>query len=134
MLRLEIYYSVVTYFCTQHTIHVIWTDLYLYVYNMYVCLCVCIYLQQRVSGVLSNSPYILVLDCDMYCNDPTVARKAMCFHLDPNITHSLAFVQFPQIFRNISKDDIYASQLRSIFKVCYRCMTHANSYSLGLSF
>ncbi|KAK1592739.1 hypothetical protein Q3G72_029545 [Acer saccharum] len=69
----------------------------------------------RVSGVMSNSPYILVLDCDMYCNDPTSAKQAMCFHLDPNISPSLAFVLFPQRFRNISKSDIYDSSIRSIF-------------------
>ncbi|KAB1219131.1 Cellulose synthase-like protein E6 [Morella rubra] len=72
---------------------------------------------QRVSGLISNSPYILALDCDMYCNDPTSARQAMCFHLDSNISHSLSFVQFPQRFQNISKTDIYDSQLRSQFSL-----------------
>ncbi|KAA8527738.1 hypothetical protein F0562_035393 [Nyssa sinensis] len=71
----------------------------------------------RVSGVISNAPYILMLDCDMYSNDPTSARQAMCFHLDPKISPSLAFVQFPQKFHNISKNDIYDSQARSIFMV-----------------
>ncbi|XVF28661.1 hypothetical protein REPUB_Repub15cG0049500 [Reevesia pubescens] len=71
----------------------------------------------RVSAMMSNSPYILVLDCDMYCNDPTSARQAMCYYFDPQISHSLAFVQFPQTFRNISKDDIYDSQIRSVFKI-----------------
>ncbi|KAL3506069.1 hypothetical protein ACH5RR_031451 [Cinchona calisaya] len=66
----------------------------------------------RVSSMLSNSPYILVLDCDMYCNDPSSARQAMCFHLDSS---KLAFVQFPQKFHNISDKDIYDSQLRFIF-------------------
>ncbi|KAM1439325.1 hypothetical protein EV2_013104 [Malus domestica] len=69
----------------------------------------------RVSGVISNSPYILGLDCDMYCNDASSARQAMCFHLDPKISPSLAFVQFPHKFHNISINDIYDSQLRSIF-------------------
>ncbi|BFG14071.1 hypothetical protein CerSpe_003450 [Prunus speciosa] len=69
----------------------------------------------RVSGVISNSPYILGLDCDMHCHDPSSARQAMCFHLDPKISPSLAFVQFPQKFHNISNNDIYDSQLRSIF-------------------
>ncbi|CAK7327209.1 unnamed protein product [Dovyalis caffra] len=73
----------------------------------------------RVSGVISNSPYLLVLDCDMYCNDPTSARQAMCFHFDPNISSSLAFVQFPQRFHNISKHDIYDSQLRSAFGILW---------------
>ncbi|KAM0972298.1 hypothetical protein ACFX2J_019871 [Malus domestica] len=69
----------------------------------------------RVSGVISNSPYILGLDCDMYCNDASSARQAMCFHLDPKISPSLAFVQFPHKFHNISINDIYDSQLRSLF-------------------
>ncbi|ONI26600.1 hypothetical protein PRUPE_1G033700 [Prunus persica] len=69
----------------------------------------------RVSGVISNSPYILGLDCDMHCHDPSSARQAMCFHLDPKISPSLAFVQFPQKFHNISNNDIYDSQMRSIF-------------------
>ncbi|XP_021807655.1 cellulose synthase-like protein G2 isoform X2 [Prunus avium] len=72
-------------------------------------------IELRVSGVISNSPYILGLDCDMHCHDPSSARQAMCFHLDPKISPSLALVQFPQKFHNISNNDIYDSQLRSIF-------------------
>ncbi|XP_049361193.1 cellulose synthase-like protein G2 [Solanum verrucosum] len=71
----------------------------------------------RVSGIISNSPYILMLDCDMHSNDPSSARQAMCFHLDPKISPSLAFVQFPQRFRNISKNDIYDSAMRNCFVV-----------------
>ncbi|WRX21564.1 Cellulose synthase - like 10 [Theobroma cacao] len=69
----------------------------------------------RVSSMISNSPYILVLDCDMRCNDPTSALQAMCFHLDPRISSNLAFVQFPQKFHNLSTMDIYDGQLRSVF-------------------
>ncbi|KAF7151728.1 hypothetical protein RHSIM_Rhsim02G0034800 [Rhododendron simsii] len=79
-------------------------------------------LNLRVSALISNSPYILVLDCDMYCNDPTSARQAMCFHLDPKISPSLGFVQFPQKFHNISKTDVYDSQLRYFFKVLWQGM------------
>ena len=75
-------------------------------------------LQLRVSSMISNSPYILVLDCDMYCNDPASVRQAMCCHLDPKLSPSLAFVQFPQRFHNISSNDIYDSQMRSAFSVC----------------
>ncbi|XXG74463.1 hypothetical protein AAC387_Pa07g3174 [Persea americana] len=71
----------------------------------------------RVSGLLSNGSYILVLDCDMYSNDPTSAKAAMCFHLDPTLSPTLAFVQFSQIFHNISPNDIYGCQLRDVFKV-----------------
>lgn len=66
---------------------------------------------------MSNAPYILVLDCDMYCNDPLSAKQAMCFHLDPSISNSLSYVQFPQIFYNVSKNDIYDGQARSAYKV-----------------
>ncbi|KAF3456848.1 hypothetical protein FNV43_RR01502 [Rhamnella rubrinervis] len=76
----------------------------------------------RVSGVISNSPYILMLDCDMYCNDPTSARQAMCFHLDPNSSSSLAFVQFPQRFHNISTNDIYDCQYRATYSVLWQGM------------
>ncbi|XP_024193737.1 cellulose synthase-like protein G2 isoform X1 [Rosa chinensis] len=77
-------------------------------------------LQLRVSGVISNSPFILGLDCDMYCNDPSSARQAMCFHLDPKLSPTLALVQFPQKFHNISKNDIYDSQLRELFSVLWQ--------------
>ncbi|KAF8014564.1 hypothetical protein BT93_H0398 [Corymbia citriodora subsp. variegata] len=73
----------------------------------------------RVSGVISNSPYILVLDCDMYCNDPSSARQAMCFHLDPRLSRTLTLVQFPQRFHNISENDIYDSKIRTYFWTCF---------------
>ncbi|KAK6929830.1 Cellulose synthase, partial [Dillenia turbinata] len=70
----------------------------------------------RVSALKSNSPYILLLDCDMHCNDPGSARKAMCFHLDPKISPTLAFVQYPQQFRNIGQYDIYNGSMRAALK------------------
>ncbi|CAA2961581.1 cellulose synthase G3 [Olea europaea subsp. europaea] len=76
----------------------------------------------RVSGIISNAPYTLVLDCDMYCNDPTSAKQAMCFHLDPKISGSLAYAQFPQVFYNVSKNDIYDGQARSAYKTRYQGM------------
>ncbi|XP_019055418.1 PREDICTED: cellulose synthase-like protein G2 [Nelumbo nucifera] len=74
----------------------------------------------RVSGIISNAPYVLVLDCDMYCNDPISAQQAMCFYLEPRSSKCVAFVQFPQIFHNISNNDIYDAQLRSIFTTMWR--------------
>ncbi|KAH6775012.1 hypothetical protein C2S52_012573 [Perilla frutescens var. hirtella] len=76
----------------------------------------------RLSGVMSNAPYALVLDCDMYCNDPTSAKQAMCFHLDPQLSNSLSFVQFPQIFYNVSKNDIYDGQARSAYMTKFQGM------------
>ncbi|KAI3504190.1 hypothetical protein L1887_32735 [Cichorium endivia] len=80
----------------------------------------------RVSSIISNSPYILGLDCDMYCNDGNSARQAMCFHLDPQLSSSLAFVQFPQTFHNISKHDLYDSELRCTFKTLWLGMDGIN--------
>lgn len=71
----------------------------------------------RVSSTMSNSPYILVLDCDMYCNDSISARQAMCFYVDPKTPRSLAWVQYPQKFHNIHETDIYDSQMRTIWTV-----------------
>ncbi|XP_021752288.1 cellulose synthase-like protein E1 [Chenopodium quinoa] len=74
---------------------------------------------QRVSSIFSNAPYILVLDCDMYCNDSNSARQAMCFYVDPEINRSIAWVQFPQKFHNINEKDIYDSQLRASWPIIY---------------
>ncbi len=83
-------------------------------------------MQLRVSGVMSNAPYMLVLDCDMYCNDPSSAKQAMCFHLDHNISTTLSYVQFPQTFYNVSKNDIYDAQSRSAYQVPTRPLTTTN--------
>ncbi|MBA0870245.1 hypothetical protein Goshw_009714 [Gossypium schwendimanii] len=85
----------------------------------------------RVSEKFSNGPYLLVLDCDMYCNDPTSARQAMCFHLDPQMSPSLAFVQFPQMFYNISKNDIYDNQARSAYRIKWQGMDGIRGPSLS---
>ncbi|KAK7322378.1 hypothetical protein VNO77_25757 [Canavalia gladiata] len=76
----------------------------------------------RVSGLISNGPYVLVVDCDMYCNDPSSAKQAMCFFLDPETSKYIAFVQFPQMFHNLSKKDIYDSQTRTAFKTMWQGM------------
>ncbi|KAK7401492.1 hypothetical protein VNO78_13021 [Psophocarpus tetragonolobus] len=76
----------------------------------------------RVSGLITNGPYVLVVDCDMYCNDSTSAKQAMCFFLDPETSKDLAFVQFPQMFHNLSKKDIYDNQTRAAFKTMWQGM------------
>ncbi|XP_051129962.1 cellulose synthase-like protein G2 [Andrographis paniculata] len=70
----------------------------------------------RVSALLSNAPYFLVLDCDMYCYDPSSARQAMCYLIDPKTSPQLGWVQFPQKFRNTSEHDIYDGQLNQIWR------------------
>ncbi|XP_010448628.1 PREDICTED: cellulose synthase-like protein G2 [Camelina sativa] len=71
----------------------------------------------RVSSVMTNSPIILTLDCDMYSNNPTAPLHALCYLSDPKINFSLGFVQFPQKFKGINKNDIYASELKRPFDI-----------------
>ncbi|XP_076895896.1 cellulose synthase-like protein G3 [Bidens hawaiensis] len=63
----------------------------------------------RVSGLMTNGPIVLVLDCDMYSNDPETPLRVLCYFMDPKADPKLGFVQFPQRFRGINKGDIYAS-------------------------
>ncbi|TXG50719.1 hypothetical protein EZV62_023243 [Acer yangbiense] len=69
----------------------------------------------RVSATMSNAPIVLTLDCDMYSNDPETPLRALCYVSDPNIGPNLAYVQFPQRFRGINKNDIYSSEFKHVF-------------------
>ncbi|EOA16103.1 hypothetical protein CARUB_v10004236mg [Capsella rubella] len=71
----------------------------------------------RVSSLMTNSPIILTLDCDMYSNNPTTPLHALCYLSDPTINFGLGFVQFPQRFKGINKNDIYGSELRRPFDI-----------------
>ncbi|PON57641.1 Cellulose synthase [Parasponia andersonii] len=71
----------------------------------------------RVSSRISNAPVILNVDCDMYSNNSESVRDALCFFLDEERGHEVAFVQFPQAFENLTKNDIYSNSLRCIMEV-----------------
>ncbi|KAK4844819.1 hypothetical protein QYF36_024757 [Acer negundo] len=71
----------------------------------------------RVSATMSNAPIVLTLDCDAYSNDPETLLRALCYISDPNILPNLAFVQFPQRFRGINKNDIYASENKCLYEI-----------------
>ncbi|XP_041025126.1 cellulose synthase-like protein E6 isoform X2 [Juglans microcarpa x Juglans regia] len=71
----------------------------------------------RVSSRISNSPIILNLDCDMYSNNSESVRDAVCFYMDEEKGHEVGFVQFPQSFENITKNDVYGSSLNVIMGV-----------------
>jgi len=64
---------------------------------------------------MTNSPIILTLDCDMYSNDPATLVRALCYLTDPEIKSGLGYVQFPQKFLGISKNDIYACENKRLF-------------------
>ncbi|KAG8658390.1 hypothetical protein MANES_03G142500v8 [Manihot esculenta] len=63
----------------------------------------------RVSSKISNGQIILNLDCDMYSNNSQSVRDALCFFMDEENGHEIAFVQFPQNFENVTKNELYGS-------------------------
>lgn len=64
---------------------------------------------------MTNAPIILTLDCDMYSNDPQTPSRALCYILDPKLGNNIGYVQFPQKFRGVSKNDIYGGELKHLF-------------------
>ncbi|KAF5734984.1 hypothetical protein HS088_TW15G00483 [Tripterygium wilfordii] len=72
----------------------------------------------RVSATMTNAPIVLTNDCDMYSNDPHTPRRALCYLLDPRMIDSqLGFIQFPQRFKGINKDDIYGCEHKHLFHI-----------------
>ncbi|KAM1731734.1 hypothetical protein ACFX11_017580 [Malus domestica] len=71
----------------------------------------------RVSGVLTNAPFMLNLDCDHYVNNSKAAREAMCFLMDPQIGRKVCYVQFPQRFDGIDRNDRYANRNTVFFDI-----------------
>ena len=53
----------------------------------------------------------------MYANDVDTIQEALCFFMDEKRGHDISFVQFPQNFDNITKNDIYACSLTVINNV-----------------
>lgn len=74
-------------------------------------------MQIRISSKISNAPIILNVDCDMYSNNSQSIRDALCFFMDEKKSQGIAFVQFPQVFENITKNDIYGASIRVIQQV-----------------
>ncbi|MCD7456036.1 hypothetical protein HAX54_030509 [Datura stramonium] len=62
----------------------------------------------RVSSEISNGPVILNVDCDMYSNNSNSIQDALCFFMDEERSHEIAFVQFPQSSK-IALSEIYGS-------------------------
>jgi len=81
-------------------------------------------LQVRVSAVLTNGPFLLNLDCDHYINNSKALREAMCFMMDPNLGKHVCYVQFPQRFDGIDRNDRYANRNTVFFDVSTSCHVH----------
>lgn len=59
---------------------------------------------------MTNAPFILNVDCDMFVNNPQVFRHAMCQLLGSKNERETAFVQYPQVFYDGLRDDPYGNQ------------------------
>ncbi|KFK31116.1 hypothetical protein AALP_AA6G070100 [Arabis alpina] len=65
----------------------------------------------RVSGLMTNAPYMLNVDCDMYVNEANVVRQAMCIFLQGSMNQNhCGFVQFPQFFYDSNADELTVLQ------------------------
>lgn len=73
--------------------------------------------QLRVSSEISNGAVILNVDCDMYSNNSETIKDALCFFMDEERGHEFAFIQLPQHYNNITKNDIYGNSMLSIAEV-----------------
>lgn len=73
--------------------------------------------QVRVSAVLTNAPFVLNLDCDHYISNSKALREAMCFMMDPLLGKRVCYVQFPQRFDGIDRNDRYANRNTVFFDV-----------------
>lgn len=67
-------------------------------------------LQSRVSSQISNADIILSLDCDMYSNDLDAIKDALCFFMDEERGHEVSYVQFPQNYNNLKKNNMLVQE------------------------
>ncbi|CAN1232562.1 Cellulose synthase-like protein B3 [Linum perenne] len=70
----------------------------------------------RVSGVMTNAPFMMNVDCDMYANNPHIVRHAMCIFLGASNERETGFVQFPQCFYGALKDDPFGNQMVVLYQ------------------
>lgn len=76
----------------------------------------------RVSSVISNSPVIMNVDCDMYSNNSGSIRDALCFFQDEQLGQDIAFVQYPQNFENVVQNDIYGNPINTVNELDHPCL------------
>ncbi|RZR76675.1 hypothetical protein BHM03_00001552 [Ensete ventricosum] len=65
----------------------------------------------RVSAVMTNAPFMLNVDCDMFANNPEVVLHGMCLLLGVDDEVFSGFAQAPQQFYGALKDDPFGNQM-----------------------
>ncbi|RDX62085.1 Cellulose synthase-like protein H1, partial [Mucuna pruriens] len=64
----------------------------------------------RVSGLMTNAPFMLNVDCDMVVNNPKIVLHAVCILMDSKSGKEVGFVQCFQQFYDGIKDDSFGNQ------------------------
>ncbi|KAF3576815.1 hypothetical protein DY000_02035056 [Brassica cretica] len=80
--------------------------------------------QVRVSGLMTNAPYMLNVDCDMFVNEADVVRQAMCIFLQKskNSINHCAFVQYPQDFYDSNCEELVVLQSVRFLILTFICL------------
>jgi hypothetical protein len=105
-----------TKFIVLHMLLLLPFYIYIYISIHSIILFLLCVLKLRVSAAMTNAPIFLTLDCDMYSNDPHTPLRALCYLSDPKIPSKLGYIQFPQMFHGINKNDIYGCEYKRCFK------------------
>ncbi|KAK8507546.1 hypothetical protein V6N12_072801 [Hibiscus sabdariffa] len=58
-----------------------------------------------------------LVNCDMYSNDSDSINDSLCVFMDHENGHEIAFVQYPQAFHNLTKNDLYGNSCRVFRKL-----------------
>ena len=74
-------------------------------------------LKLGLSATMTDAPIILTLDSDMFSNDPQTPLRVLCYLLDPSMDSKLEYIQFPQIFDGINKNDIYGGKHKLAYQI-----------------
>ncbi|XP_027927164.1 cellulose synthase-like protein H1 [Vigna unguiculata] len=76
----------------------------------------------RVSGLMTNAPFMLNVDCDMVVNNPKIVLHALSILMDSQKGEDVAFVQCFQQFYDGIKNDPFGNQLVAVFEYIIRGM------------
>jgi len=58
----------------------------------------------------------------MYSNNSGSIRDALCFFLDEEQGHDIAFIQYPQNFENVVHNDIYGNPINTVNELDHPCL------------
>ena len=70
-----------------------------------------------MSSRISKSPIILTWIIAICTKTIQSQLEKLCFFMDEDKGNKVGFVEFPQAFENVTKNDVYSSSLNVIMEV-----------------